>query len=386
MFTIIIFILVLSILVFAHELGHFSTARFFKIKVDEFGLGFPPRAIGWYRNKKGKRLQLNGNIDIEKITNHEDEDKRPAKGATVYSLNWLPIGGFVKIKGENGDDRQDSDSFGAKPIWQRAIVLAAGVIMNIVLAWFVFSIGYMIGLPQSADAENLSKRAIVSDQAVALMDILPDSVAERAELKAGDVILSVAGVEVKSDVALQREISLRGGEETEIVYEREGEVKSLVLVPEIKGDSAVIGVAIFTTGSVRYPFFDALIEGAKITGWMLKEIVLAFGNLFGDMFAGKKVGDQFAGPIGIANITGQAASLGFVYLLQFIGILSLNLAIINILPFPALDGGRLLFLLIEKIKGRPIKKEIENAFNNIGFMILIALIIFVTFKDVMKLF
>jgi regulator of sigma E protease len=147
-----------------------------------------------------------------------------------------------------------------------------------------------------------------------------------------------------------------------------------------------MGIAIFSAGTVRYPFFSALVEGAKTVVWTLKEIVLAFGTLFSDIFSGVNVGDQFAGPIGIASITGQAARLGFIYLLQFTALLSLNLAIINILPFPSLDGGRIIFLLVEKLKGRPIRKELENMANNIGFLLLMVLIIFITFKDIIKLF
>lgn len=147
-----------------------------------------------------------------------------------------------------------------------------------------------------------------------------------------------------------------------------------------------MGVEIYSSGTIRYPFFSALIEGAKTTYWMNVEIFKAFGKLIGSLFVGKSVADQFAGPVGIASITGQAARMGFTYLLQFIALLSLNLAVINILPFPALDGGRILFLIIERVKGKPVKREVENAIHNIGFFLLIALVIFITYKDIAKLF
>jgi len=139
-------------------------------------------------------------------------------------------------------------------------------------------------------------------------------------------------------------------------------------------------------GTVSYPFFSSIVEGLKLTGWMLKEIFVAFGGLISNLFSGESVGAEFAGPIGIANITGQAARLGFVYLLQFTALLSLNLAVINILPFPALDGGRILFLFVEKLKGKPVRRDVEAIAHNIGFILLIALVIFVTYKDIIKLF
>ena len=384
MITVIVFLLVLSVLVLVHEIGHFSVARYFGIRIEEFGLGFPPRAIGWYKNKFGKRIKVSGTRSFSSLEESENEKLQPKKGATIYSLNWLPLGGFVKIKGQDGDNKNDGDSFGAKPIYQRALVLVAGVLMNIVLAWFLFSLGYMIGLPQTTD--DLGKRARVSEQAVLVADILADSPAALAGLEAGDKILAVEGLKIETESGLQEVIASRGEMETEILINRNGEEKTIIAIPEKSGDRAIIGISIFSAGKISYPFFSALTEGAKTTAWILKAIVLAFIDLFRDMFSGVSVGDQFAGPIGIANITGQAARMGFVYLLQFTALLSLNLAILNILPFPALDGGRLIFLLAEKIKGRPVKKEIENLMNNIGFLLLILLIIFITVKDVIKLF
>lgn len=383
--TVIIFILVLSVLVFAHELGHFWTARRFGIRVEEFGFGFPPRAVGWYKNRFGRRVKVVGSRTFESLSDSEVEKLQPAKDATIYSLNWLPVGGFVKIKGENGDGRNDEDSFASKAIWKRSVVLAAGVIMNVILAWGLFSVGYMIGLPQSTG--ELGKHAIVSEEAVLVAEVLPNTPAERAGLLVGDKIISVDGEKVRTEKDLQEKISLRGGREINLALERDGSDLEIKAEPQAaEGGKATVGIVIFSAGTVRYPFFPALLEGAKTVGWTLKEIVVAFVGLFGDIFSGVNVGDQFAGPIGIANITGQAARLGLVYLLQFTALLSLNLAIINILPFPALDGGRILFLLIEKLKGRPMRKEFENLANTIGFYLLMALIVFITYKDIAKLF
>jgi regulator of sigma E protease len=383
--TIVIFVLVLSLLVLVHELGHFLTARRLGVKAEEFGLGFPPRGIGIYKNKNGKWRRVLGNIPVGNLEKSEDANIQPAAKSTVYSLNWLPLGGFVKIKGENGEGQNETDSFAAKKIWQRTLILAAGVAMNIVLAWFLFSVGYMIGLPESSD--SVSKNAIVSQSEVMIAQVMPNTPASAAGLKEGDAILRINNETVSSEIALQDAVAKNNGLKTEVTVKRAGKEINLNVVPLSKdGARATMGVAIFSSGLVRYPFFSALFEGAKTTGYMIKEIFSAFGTLLVSIFQGHKVGDQFAGPVGIASITGQAARLGFSYLLQFVALLSLNLAVINILPLPALDGGRIFFLLIEKIKGKPVKQEVEAIIHNIGFMLLIALIIFITYKDVIKLF
>lgn len=383
--TIVIFVLVLSLIVFVHEAGHFVTARSFGIKAEEFGLGFPPRAVGTYKNKKGKRRWLFGNRTVESLEASVHEELHPGENATIYSLNWLPIGGFVKIKGENGEGQNESDSFAAKKIWQRIVVLAAGVIMNIVLAWILFSVGYMVGMPSSTD--SVGANAIVSESSVVISSVIAGSPAEIAGLKAGDTILQIGDDAIGKEISLQDAVAKNNGQATNVRVERDGEEQTIIVTPIIQeGSRATMGVTYYSAGFVRYPFFSALVEGVKTCGWMIKEIFNAFGGLFSSIFKGQSVAGQFAGPVGIANITGQAARLGFSYLVQFVALLSLNLAVLNILPFPALDGGRILFLLIEKVKGKPVKREVENAIHNLGFFLLIALVIFITYKDIVKLF
>lgn len=386
--TIIIFILVLSVLVSVHEWGHFMTARRLGVRADEFGFGFPPRAIGFYKNKQGKWQRVVGTKTYESLEQSTDAKKIPAPGSTIYSLNWLPIGGFVKIKGENGDGGNDPDSFSAKKIWKRVIILAAGVTMNIILAWVIFSAGYMMGLPQATS--ELGPKAIVSEQMVAVIDVLPGSPAESAGLKQGDLISKINGQAVATETDVQTIIGARGGQNTEIVISDNGTDKILNVTPATSVDGAegraAIGISIMAAGTVRYPFFISIWEGAKTTIWTLKEIFVAFGGLIGSLFQGESVAADFAGPVGIANITGQAARLGLIYLMQLTALLSLNLAVINILPFPALDGGRILFLIIEKIKGKPVRRDVEAVIHNIGFMLLITLVLFITYKDIIKLF
>ncbi len=381
--TIIIFVLVLSVLVFAHEFGHFFSARRFGIRAEEFGFGFPPRAFGFYRNQAGQWKKVLGNIAVDELDASPDKSIRPA--STVYSLNILPLGGFVKIKGENGEGQVASDSFASKKIWQRVIVLAAGVVMNVILAWLLFSGGYLIGLPQSTD--SLGSNAELRGAQVIIAQVIPGSVAEQAGLKEGDIVLRINNIETKTEKELQDTVAASANQEAEFLVKRGDQEIIIKATPQSKeGSRATVGIAIFSSGLVRYPFLTAFWEGAKTTVWVIQEIFTSFGTLFKSLFQGQAVGDQFAGPVGIANITGQAARLGFAYLLQFTALLSLNLAVLNILPFPALDGGRILFLLVEKLKGRPVRQELENLIHNIGFALLIALVIFITYKDIIKLF
>jgi len=380
MTTVLIFIIVLSILVFVHELGHFWTARKLGVKAEEFGFGFPPRAFGFYKNKAGKWCFLKGRKDPNSL----EEEEKPV--GTVYSINWLPLGGFVKIKGENGEGKQESDSFAAKAIWKRALILSAGVIMNIVLAIALLSAGYMLGLPQSLD--NLKPSVKISEPQVFVMDILPGSPADQAGLQAGDIITFVNDQKIVSNEDLQSIVAEQVGQETNFIIKRNGEEQQRTIVPELlaEAEQPAIGVSIYASGLVRYPFFTAIIEGFKLTFWLFGMIILAFYGLIRDLITGVSVSGQVAGPVGIATLTGQVATMGFTYLLQFIALLSLNLALINILPFPALDGGRLLFLLIEKFIGKPVRQSVETWIHTIGFWLLIILIVVVTYKDIARLF
>lgn len=378
--TVLIFILVLSVLVFVHEFGHFWTARKLGVKAEEFGFGFPPRLFGFYRDQQGQRRHFWGNRSLDELPL-----KQKPKG-TVYSLNWLPIGGFVKIKGENGEGKQEPDSFAAQSLGKRALILAAGVIMNIVLAFFLLSLGYMLGLPQSLDEAGPSAR--ITQAQVWVMETLPQSPAADAGLEAGDVIMAVNGQAVSSSENLQALVAENNGVATNFLVKSGDEERQVTITPTVIASTGKpgIGVSIYASGKVRYPFFIAIWEGLKATGLMFWAIIVAFATLIRDLFLGASVSGQVTGPVGIATLTGQVASLGFTYLLQFMALLSLNLALINILPFPALDGGRILFVVIEKFKGKPVKQSVEAWIHTIGFWLLLALIVVVTYKDIGRLF
>ncbi len=235
-FTIIIFLLVLSVLVFVHELGHFIVARKNGVKAEEFGFGFPPRIWGIYKNKENKWKQVKGSKELKDAS------------STVYSFNWIPLGGFVKIKGENGQNKKDKDSFASKSVGRRALILVAGVVMNIVLAGVLISVGYMIGFPDST--ANLPKSAQVSKQQVQIVQVMPDSAAESADIKAGDVVLSVDGEKVDSEIELQELIRASANEEVDLVLKRQDETMNLTVSPDVKDNGqGNLGVAIVSSGN-----------------------------------------------------------------------------------------------------------------------------------------
>lgn len=370
--TIIIFILVLSLLVFVHEMGHFLVARRFGLKPEEFGFGFPPRVWGIYRGQDGKWKTVKGK---KKVKDAAD---------TIYSINWFPIGGFVKLGEDDIENSDDPNHFSNKPIWQRAIILLAGVTMNVVLAMALISFGYMIGLPQVLDDVHSSAR--ISNEQIQIVEVMENSPAEQAKLHIGDIVLSVSGETFTKSDDLSGFVGQKSGQALNYKIKRGKEVFEIEIVPEIRPETnqGGIGIGIIESGLVRLPIHIAIFEGIKTTFYLLWVILLAFYALIKNLIIGQGVDANIAGPIGIAALTGQVARMGFVYILQFTAMLSINLAIINALPFPALDGGRVLFLIIEKIKGSPVKREIEAVIHNVGFALLMLLVLLVTFKDIAR--
>lgn len=375
MASLIFFILVLAVLVISHEFGHFIAAKKTGMKVHEFGFGFPPRIFGLqFKKDNNKHWRIvRGNRDL----NESDEEY-----GTVYSLNWLPLGGFVKIKGENGDEKSDPQSFAAKKPWQKSIVLSAGVIMNVVLAAVLLIIGYMIGLPQPLD--NMTDVSGIKDRRIEILQTLPGKPAEVAGIKAGDVLLQVGTLQNPRLKELQDFVDLHKNEELLVKVRRDQEIIEKKVTPAVYSDTGRggLGVAIAEIGTVRYPFFTAIWEGIKATGWYLKEILVAFYLLLKGLFSGSGVGEAVSGPVGVAVMTGRVARMGIIYLIQFMAMLSLNLAVFNILPIPALDGGRLLFVLIAKLRRKEVSQKLEGMFHMVGFALLMLLVVVVTVRDV----
>lgn len=322
------------------------------MKVEEFGFGFPPKIMTIFR-KKG----------------------------TDYTLNWIPIGGFVKIKGESGDNVEDEDSFAHKPARQRLIVLLAGVTMNLVFAWFLLAVGYGVGLPQVIEENQAGN---IKDQKVMVLSVEDDSPAAAAGLSLGDEILLLDNNNFATISALQNYIGDNSEREIDLAVVRYGEIVNFKIKPYFSPSENrfVLGVGLAQTGIISYPWYQAVWEGGKATVFTTGEIVRAFGMIIKNLVTTGKLGADIAGPVGIAVITGQVVNLGFIYVLQFAALLSINLAIINILPFPALDGGRVLFLGIEKLIRRPVNQKIEALVHNLGFILLMILIVLVTFRDI----
>lgn len=359
MFTAIIFIIVLGVLVLVHEFGHFYVAKKAGMKVEEFGFGFPPRLFGFKR------------------------------GETVYSINWIPFGGFVKIYGEEGQDPDNSRSFASKPAGQRAQVIVAGVLMNLFLAAVLLGFGNALGLRIGlAGNEDF----VAKDIKIQIIQVSQDSPARAAGLKALDEIKRLQkdgdALRPKSVEEVQGFVKKYGGEEILLIIGRNGGEINLKLVPrkDPPAGQGAIGVNLAKTGVVSYPWYEAIWRGIRDTGVITFNITIALSLFLKNIFVDSSLVGDVSGPIGIAVLTGQAAGLGFYYLLQFVALFSINLAVLNIIPFPALDGGRLLFIGIEKLKGSPVPKKIEGFVNAAGFAFLIALMIWITVKDVTKFF
>lgn len=357
--SILIFFVVLFVLILVHEWGHFIVAKKTGMRVDEFGIGFPPKLFG--------------------IT----------KGETEYTFNALPIGGFVRIFGENGTHEADGDrAFGARPKWAQALVLIAGVAMNIFFAWLLFVITYMVGVPTAVEEADASLQA-----QLVVVQTLPDSPA--AVIPAGAVITDVSA---GSDLALDR-ITPNGftefvtkvaPEPIEISYELSGEVE-VVTVEATQGlvvdepDRYVVGASLSLVETQSQGFFGAILTAAVSTYNGLLAITTGLLTLIAQSFMGTADFTQVAGPVGIVGMVGDAAAFGFTALLTFTAIISLNLAVINLLPFPALDGGRLVFVAIEAITGKDIPPEWAGRINLVGFALLLLLMVAVTYNDILRL-
>src|SRR4030042_5042869 len=359
--TIIIFIIILAILIFVHELGHFIAAKRSGVKVEEFGFGFPPRLFG------------------------------VKKGETTYSLNLIPLGGFVKIYGEQGEGKGEENSFISKSIARRTLIISAGVLMNFALAAFLLGVGYKIGLPTVI--EDGINNASIRDSKVQITNIAVGSPAENAGLKIGDVVKTIKlpaddGRQIVEVEDVQNFVDEHKGQEVVLQIERGKDVleaRALARENPPAGEGP-LGIALAQTGVVSYSFFKSFTQGVADTVNLTVLIIVALAGILYKLVVGMPVGDIVTGPVGIYSITSQAAELGFVYLLQLTVLLSINLGIINILPFPALDGGRLLFLGIEKIKGKPVSPKVENFVHTLGFVLLIFLMVLVTYRDLTKLF
>ncbi len=359
--TIIIFFAILAVLILSHELGHFIFAKINKVRVEEFAFGFPPKIFSFRR------------------------------GETVYSLNLIPFGGFVKIYGEEGQGREDKKSFSAKPLYIRAIILIAGVFFNLLLVWPLLTTSYLVGTPVSVENNDISG-GILSNKAVMIVQVQEKTPAEAAGLKAGDYLFSFTSGREILRISVPKEaqdfIVEHAGTEIKIDYLRGGKEFSVKATPLLNPEAGKgsLGIAMDYVADLKLPFYRAVWEGLKTTVNLIGVVGKAFVSFFIDIFSKREGLAQVGGPVRIFSIVADASQSGFIFILQLIALLSVNLALINIFPFPALDGGRLLFLLIEFFKGKPISQKTAAITNNIGFTILILLMLLITYRDILRLF
>lgn len=355
--TVLVFIILLGALVLVHEWGHFFVARKFGVRVEEFAFGFPPRIASF------------------------------ARRGTRYALNLIPIGGYVKIYGESGENERDPESFSSKPIWQRLAIIAAGVAMNVVLAWALFSIGHGIGLPTVVGEDDAAGGA-----AVTIIAIAPGSPAEQAGVQFGDVIekLEIGNekmvIERLEDV--QEFIAAHRGEDIRLRLRRGADVieRAALARSDPPAGEGALGIAMANVGFVRSPWWRAPWDGAKTTLSAVVAITTALGGTVRDLFAEGRLSADVSGPVGIFVFANESRRLGVTYLLELAGILSVNLALLNILPIPALDGGRILFLFLEGVRGVKINQKIEQAIHTVGFALLLLLMAAITYRDVVRIF
>lgn len=366
--TILIFIVILGLLVFVHELGHFIVAKRSGMKVDEFGFGFPPRVFGIQKIEGRLRLVWGTKQSVKSDT-------------TIYSINAIPLGGFVRIVGENNDAPDNPESFTNKPFFPRLLTLVAGVLMNVLLAWLLVSVGFIHGLPVAIDAgQQFEHGGTFSGGQVAIVEVQPNSPASEANLRPGDVIVQLGTDKVETIDQVQSYIGSHKGQPVTFQLKRGSNIETVQVTPLASppAGSGPTGIALSSVGLLSYPWYWAPIEAART---VISQLVGIVTGLYSVIVSGHGF-ESLGGPAKIAQLTGEVADLGFIYLLQFTAFLSLNLAILNILPFPALDGGRVLFLLIEKVRGRKNNQTIEQIANTAGFLLLLLLMVAVTVNDI----
>lgn len=352
MMTILIFLILLLALILVHEAGHALAARWSGCRVEEFGFGLPPRLLS-------KRI-----------------------GETVFSLNALPIGGFVKITGEDGEAAGDPRSFTRQPRWQRALMLAAGVLGNLLLAWVVFTV--VAGAGVDVPIEVANGRA--TDRRVEILEVRDVPALRDSGIQAGDLLVSALGETVSSAEQAAQRVRGAAGETVTLGVRRGDEVREVTLTfTPSKQAGEPVGLGLLDVGTIRVPWILAPQEGLRRTGQTMALTASGLGRIVREAVLERKAPADVAGPIGIASITGVVAKRGFLPLLELTGVLSVNLALVNILPIPALDGGRLLFLLLDALGLRFLRGKPERLAHTIGFALLLLLLALITLNDIGRL-
>jgi len=352
----IIAFLSLIILMIIHEFGHFIIAKKFGVRVDEFGIGYPPRLYG------------------KKI------------GETIYSINWIPLGAFVRIYGEEGG-LDDYRSFTNLRIWQRVLIVIGGVAAFWLAAIIIFSIVFAMGTDLPVGDQDVQG---LTNAQVKVVMVSQNSPASQAGFKIGDAIkdVKIAGIDTKINkiADFQKITSDNKGKEITLTIDRNNKTFDVNLTPRANppADQGAVGVGLERMATLikKYPFYEAPIQGTIYTWQTTVNALVGLYSVLANLVTGKGApeGASFAGPLGITVFLANAASYGIGFFLYFIGIICVFIAIFNLFPIPALDGGKLVFLLIEKLKGKPVSIKVEQGITMICFIILIALSLFITIK------
>lgn len=354
----LLFFLILALLVLSHEFGHFLFAKFSGVKVEEFGFGFPPRLFGI------------------------------RKGETLYSFNILPLGGFVKIFGEDDTEKIGERSFAGLSARTRAVIIGAGVFFNVLLAWALFSAGFIVGVPTLvADGGTIP----LEQSEVHILAVQPDTPAAASGLEAGDRLVRIEAGEESLDVQtiapVQQFITAHSGTPVSVHIRRGGERHIVTAVPSVKPEEGrgALGISMGLIGIERALWYDAPIRGLRSTVASVGILGKALAGFFSQLVSGKSSLDGVAGPLGIAVLIEDTSRFGAAFLIQLVALLSVNLALINLLPFPGLDGGRLFFLLIEFVRGAPINRRVHRYAHTAGFVLLLLFMLVITYRDIARL-
>lgn len=338
--TAILAILLFCIMIFPHELGHFIAARRVGVKVNEFAFGMGP-AI-W--KKQGPE--------------------------TLYSIRLFPVGGFCAMEGED-EDSNEPRAFGNKKPWQKIVVLAAGSFMNIICAVVIMSL--VIG--------------IMGFTTTVVGQVTEDLPAKAAGIMEGDKLLKIDDTEIEQWADVSKALQASGGEEVLVTFERNKQVETVGVVPQLtegvdaQGNPAQ-GYVLGVTCKISHNPFMAVVDGAQSTWNMTKMMFSALGQLF----TGKASVDELSGPVGMINMVSQTTEYGFWYYGFLTALICVNLAIINLLPLPALDGGRIIFVLYTMITGKTVSEKVEGTIHMVGMALLLALMVFVTMNDITRIF
>lgn len=349
-------------LIVLHELGHALAARRNGVVVEEFGIGFPPKAWG-----------------------------RKLKNGTLFSLNWLPLGGFVKLKGEH-DSAKGEGTYGGATLWTKTKILLAGVVVNWVTAAVIFSILALVGMPKilpnqfAVEADNA-----VTKGTVGVYEVVAGSPADRAGLKQDDIFVRLGGQEITNAAEFPSLTQKYAGQTVQLEYQRGDEVKqtAVTLNKDRAGGQGYLGV----TPSQESPTYQRATWSAPIVGvgttiQFTAETFKGLGDTLANLFTAKlsEAGANVAGPVGIITIMKDSSHAGIVPVLFLIGIISLTLAVMNVLPIPALDGGRLFVTLLFRALKKPLTEKREEAIQAAGFIALLLLVVVITFVDVGRFF